>query len=237
VELHVNLIDREDLSGEIYRQLKRAMADGRLRPGDALPPTRLLAQSLMVSRTTVCVAYDRLAADGFVTARRGAGTFVSAHAAGRDTTNTNPEAGALRAQPFWTSIHLPTTFYKPAQFDFRTGLPSLRLFPHQAWRRLVRHALRPSPATAGLYQEPGGHRRLREAIAWHVGTSRGISAIAQDITITNGAQQALDILARTLLVPGDRIAVEDPGYGLPRCLFRSQGIEVVDPSRPRRARR
>jgi GntR family transcriptional regulator/MocR family aminotransferase len=227
MEMHVDLIDRKDLSGEIYRQLKRAMADGRLRPGDALPPTRELARSLMVSRTTVSVAYERLAGDGFVTSRVGAGTFVSEHAALPKSANRVSEAGVLRPQPVWASIDLPTTFDKPARFNFRTGLPSLSIFPHQTWQRLIRQSLRPSLAAAGVYQEPGGHRRLREAIAWHVGTSRGVSAVAEDITITNGAQQALDVLARALLAPGDRIAVEDPGYGLPRHLFRSHGIEVV----------
>lgn len=226
IELHINLIDKKDLSGEIYRQLKRAMADGRLRPGDALPPTRNLARSLMISRTTVSIAYERLAADGFVTARVGAGTFASEHAAGPDTCRI-PDRGVLRAQPVWTSIQLPTTFDGPAQFDFRTGLPSLSLFPHQTWRRLVRKSLRAGLAAAGVYQQPGGHWRLREAIARHVGASRGVSALAEDITITNGAQQALDVLGRTLLAPGDRIAVEDPGYGLPRRLFQSQGIHVV----------
>jgi GntR family transcriptional regulator/MocR family aminotransferase len=79
MEVHVSLVGRKDLSGEIYRQLRRAILAGRLRPGDRLPPTRELARRLSVSRTTVAVAYDRLWGEGFVTARVGAGTFVSAH--------------------------------------------------------------------------------------------------------------------------------------------------------------
>src|SRR5688572_25616327 len=77
MELHVSLIGRTDLSGEIYRQVRRAILDGRLRPGEVLPPTRELARSLGVSRTTVTVAYDRLWGEGLVTSRVGAGTFVS----------------------------------------------------------------------------------------------------------------------------------------------------------------
>src|SRR5262245_7614237 len=77
VELQVSLVGRTDLAGEIYRQLRRAILDGRLRSGDRLPPTRDLARNLTVSRTTVTVAYDRLAGEGFVTSRVGAGTYVT----------------------------------------------------------------------------------------------------------------------------------------------------------------
>jgi GntR family transcriptional regulator/MocR family aminotransferase len=77
MEVHVSLVGRKDLTGEIYRQLRRAILDRRPPPGGRLPPTRELAQRLNVSRTTVTVAYERLAGEGFITARVGAGTFVS----------------------------------------------------------------------------------------------------------------------------------------------------------------
>src|ERR1700716_1199981 len=79
MEVHVSLLGRTDLSGEIYRQLRRAILDGRLRPRDLLPPTRELARTLSVSRTTVTVAYDRLWGEGLVDSRVGAGTFVNEH--------------------------------------------------------------------------------------------------------------------------------------------------------------
>src|SRR5262249_43940939 len=77
VEVHVSLLGRTDLAGEIYRQLRAAIIAGRLRAGDPLPPTRELARRLSVSRGTVAVAYDRLSGEGFVTSRVGAGTFVT----------------------------------------------------------------------------------------------------------------------------------------------------------------
>src|ERR1700704_4425132 len=97
MQVHVNLIGRKNLSGEIYRQLRRAIADGRLRPGDSLPPSRELARSLKVSRTTVTVAYDRLAGGGFVASRIGAGTFVSKHLAPIGPRGTKSES-ALQAR-------------------------------------------------------------------------------------------------------------------------------------------
>ena len=77
MEFHVSLIDRRNLSVEIYRQIRTAILDGRLRPGEPLPPTRELARRLSVSRTTVTVAYERLSGEGFVDSRVGAGTFVT----------------------------------------------------------------------------------------------------------------------------------------------------------------
>jgi GntR family transcriptional regulator/MocR family aminotransferase len=224
---HVSLVGRKNLSSEIYRQIRRAILDGRLRPGDRLSPSRELAQALSVSRMTVMVAYERLAGEGFVTSRLGAGTFVS-RSVGRSGGETSRRSdGVLRPRPVWDSISLATVFEKPARFDFRTGLPDASLFPHRAWRRLVARALRSADMAAGVYEHPAGHRDLRAAIARHIGISRGVETAADDITVTNGAQQTLDIVARALLAPGDRIAVEDPGYQPASYLFTSLGLRVV----------
>jgi len=228
MEFHVSLIGRNDLSGEIYRQLRRAILDGRLRPGDLLPPSRELARGLAVSRSTVSVAYDRLAGEGFVRSRLGAGTFVS-----ENVTRVSREArgyradGALRARPVWEAIPLTSPFARRARFDFRSGVPDASLFPHQRWRRLMARGLRSDDANAGIYGHPAGHPGLREAIARHIGISRGVQASPDDITITNGIQQALDVVARVLLAPGDRVAMEDPGYPPPKRLFESLGLRVV----------
>jgi GntR family transcriptional regulator / MocR family aminotransferase len=227
MEFHVSLSGRSDLSGEIYRQLRGAMIGGQLRPGDPLPPTRELARQLAVSRTTVSVAYERLAGEGFVTARIGAGTFVSEHLTpARPRANNEARHGVLRALPVWDEISLSRTFARPALFDFRTGVPDGSLFPHEAWRRLIARQLRAEAGAAGAYEHPAGQRPLREAIARHIGISRGVQASADDVTITNGTQQALDVVARALLAPGERVAVEDPGYAPPRWLFKSLGARI-----------
>jgi len=227
MDFQVNLIGRKNLSGEIYRQIRNAIGDGRLRPGDCLPASRDLAQSLKVSRTTVTVAYDRLAGEGFVVSRIGAGTYVN-----NQLLRTAKEEkkrrvdGSLRPRSVWDSIGVSRAFDKPARFDFRTGLPDASLFPHETWRRLVVRGLRTEAVAGGVYGEPAGHRGLREAIARYIGVSRGVQASADDITITSGAQQSLDLVARALLAPGDRVGVEDPGYHPPRFLFQSLGAVV-----------
>lgn len=227
MDLHITLVGRHDLSGEIYRQIRRAIATGHLRPGDSLPASRALAQSLRVSRTTVTVAYDRLAGEGYLFSRMGAGTYVSSHFASSSKQRfTRPTEDALQPKAFWNSIRVASTFDNPAKFDFRTGLPEARLFPHEMWRRLMGKALRAEAQSGGVYDHPAGHYGLREAIARHVGISRGLQITAEDITITCGAQQALDVIARTLLEPGHKVAVENPGYPPPRLLFQSLGAHV-----------
>lgn len=79
--LHIDLVGREDLSGEIYRQIREAVSEGRLQAGDRLPATRELARAVSVARSTVVIAYERLAADGVVVSVQGGGTFVSEWAA------------------------------------------------------------------------------------------------------------------------------------------------------------
>jgi GntR family transcriptional regulator/MocR family aminotransferase len=228
MEFHVSLVDRKNLSGEIYRQIRRAILDGRLRPKDALPPTRELARALSVSRTTVTVAYDRLAGEGFVFSRLGAGTFVSDHVTRRgNEPRTQKAEGRLRARRVWESIPLPCAFVRRAEYDFRTGLPDTSLFPYERWRRSMPSERDSDDSRSGGYEHPAGHPALRVAIAHHIGVSRGVEASADDVTVTNGTQQAIDIIARVLLAPGDHVAVEDPGYAPARRVFESQGARVV----------
>ena len=118
-------------------------------------------------------------------------------------------------------------FDKPAEFNFRTGIPDATLFPYQSWRRLLARQLRPAAVGTGAYGDPAGHPGLRQAIARHIGLARGVQTGAEQVVVTNGTQQAVDLMARVLLAPGDRVAVESPGYGPPRRLLASLGAEVV----------
>jgi GntR family transcriptional regulator/MocR family aminotransferase len=212
MSFHVSLVGRKNLSGEIYRQVRDAILNGPLAPGDPLPSSRELARILSVSRMTATVAYDRLIAEGFATTRIGAGTFVSQNMARSRNRKAGNGPGPLQPNRVWNSIELPWAFYRPAIFNFRTGVPDASLFPHKTWRRLMNQALRVHDSSALQYCHPAGYLKLREMIARHVGISRGVVASADDVTITNGTQQALDLLARVLLGPGDRIAMENPGY-------------------------
>ena len=228
MDLHLTLSGRRDLSGQVYRQLRAAVLDGRLRPGDALPPSRELAERLGLSRNTISTAYARLGAEGFLAGRVGAGTFVSGSAAAGQGLRSAPEGRGLTPRAVWREV--PELWHRPGDvpaYDFRVGLPDAGLFPDTTWRRLMARELRPSRLRAALYGNPSGEVRLREAIARHLGLSRSVQAGADDVLVTSGAQQAVDLIGRVLLEPGDCVAVEDPGYPMVRLLFQSQGARVV----------
>ena len=227
MDVHITLQGRKNLSGEIYRQLRRAIVDGRLRPGGLLPPTRHLAERLNVARMTVTVAYEHLIAEGFVVSRVGAGTFVAEDVGHRRPAAAPKYEGVLRPRAVWNGIALPTVFATPATYDFRTGLPEASWFPHRVWRLLLVRAMRAPEVAGGVYQDPAGLPSLRAAIANHVALARGVNSRVDDVLVTNGTQQALDLIARVLLAPGDVIAVEDPGYQLSCRLFASLGLRVV----------
>ena len=238
----MDLVIRLDGTGEktvgVYRALREAIVDGRLPEGHRLPATRVLAADLGVARNSVATAYERLVAEGYLTARVGAGTFVaSVHAAAapvrsRGTpgwaTTTGSGVRPLRPRPGWTFAPLPTSADLPTpRFDFRTGIPDAQLFPFDTWRRLVAAEVRLRANSPGTYAEPSGHPALRAAIARDRGYGRGVRATAADVLVTNGTQHALDLIGRVLLRRGDVVAVEEPGYPSARRLFASLGARVT----------
>jgi GntR family transcriptional regulator/MocR family aminotransferase len=224
-DLVVDLSTRGDRATAVYRAMLDAVRSGRLEPGERLPPTRALATDLGVSRTTVATAYDRLVAEGFLTARVGAGTFVADAARPvrppRRGTDLVPRPGRAHA-PHPTS----GTTAKPPH-DFRVGIPDARLFPFDTWRRLVTAELRVGAHDLGTYGDPAGHPPLRAAIARQLALSRGVTAEPEEVLVTYGTQQALDLVTRVLIAPGDTVAVEEPGYPLARDVFASYAARVV----------
>jgi GntR family transcriptional regulator/MocR family aminotransferase len=224
MDLHVHLEGRENLARQIYAQLRGAILSGRLRRGDRLPPTRQLASRLAVSRNTVSLAYEWLASEGLLAGRTGAGSFVESDPEARPT---QARAGvAIRHRAIWDAIDLPAPREHTPRYDFGVGMPDASLFPYDTWRRLLARQIRPSLMKAD-YGDPAGHPKLRAAIARHVAVSRGVNAGADDVLITNGAQQAFDLIARVLIEPGMRVGVEEPGYPPPRLLFESLGARVT----------
>jgi GntR family transcriptional regulator/MocR family aminotransferase len=226
----VDLVIELDGSGEktvlVYRALRAAILDGRLPPGHRLPPSRGLAADLGVARGSVATAYERLAAEGFLTTRVGSGTFVASLPATRRP-RRHP-ADPLRPRAGWTFDPLPTSGEEaPPRYDFRVGIPDATLFPFDTWRRLVSAELRLRANSPGTYAAPAGHPALRAAIARSLGYGRSVRATAGDVVVTNGTQHALDLIARVLLKPGDVVAVEDPGYPPARRVFAAAGARVA----------
>jgi GntR family transcriptional regulator/MocR family aminotransferase len=225
VDLPVDLDVRGERTSAIYRALLDAIRSGRLGVGDRLPPSRSLAQDLGVARNTVATAYERLVAEGFLDARVGDGTYVADLAAPAPAPR---HPGALLPRPGWAFRPLPVSGESdPPPYDFRVGIPDATLFPFDTWRRLVAAELRGGAHHPGTYASPAGHPELRAAIARYLSLGRGVAADPDDVVVTHGTQQALDLVARVLIEAGDVVAVEDPGYPFARELFASYGARVV----------
>jgi GntR family transcriptional regulator/MocR family aminotransferase len=113
------------------------------------------------------------------------------------------------------------------EFDFRAGIPDARRFPFATWRALSSEKFRSAAVGSGAHVGAPGVPALRAAVARHVGVSRGVRADAEDVLVTSGSQQAIDLVARVLLAPGDVVAVENPGYPPPRNAFAALGCRIV----------
>jgi len=227
---------------QTYRALRAAILDGRIRPRAPLPPTRVLAAELGISRNTVLQAYRQLLDEGYLVARQGSGTYVAeilpedhvrlrAQSAGhrdgrrrsrslRLSKHAERLLGASSRPIAWglSRRHLP--------YDFRYGEPAFGELPLDDWWRVqARRARRASAAQLG-YGAPGGTLELREALVRYLAQSRGVRCTADQVLIVNGTQQAIDLVVRVLVDPGDRIAVEEPHYTGFSLVLAAHGAEV-----------
>ena len=233
MDLFIDSAGGRGLSEQLYEQIRGAIAAGRLRAGDQLPPSRDAARQLGISRHTVTTAYGRLVAEGFVCGRAGGGSFV----AGLPVPEPDPGSGIAETESRPTAVRPVRRFagWRPAggplqrpevRYDLRAGLADLRLFPAGAWHKKDKAAVRPGgrPAATG---DPAGEFGLRLAIARWIGRSRAVAAEADTVVVTSGAQHAVDLVARVMLEPGETVAVEDPGYLPVVRLLRSLGARVA----------
>jgi GntR family transcriptional regulator / MocR family aminotransferase len=233
------------LHQQLYARLREDILAGRLRPGEKVPATRTLALQLAVSRTTTVLAYDQLLAEGYVEARQGAGTFVSRQLPDETlqapslptATNAAPRHAPRRLSRWGSRVAMygPRSGgtgaevgerYTPLPFDFRPGRPDWDAFPHQIWSRLAARRWRQRSVDLASYGEPAGYRPLREAIAAHLAQSRGVRCGVDQIVVVNGSQQGTDLLVRLWLDPGDRAALEDPGYPGAALALRAHEVEI-----------
>jgi len=230
MELHVVINGRKDLAGQLYRQLRGAIEGGRLAAGMQLPPSRLLAEQLGISRKTISDIYAQLTYENFLIGRVGKGTYVNARPSKASRRRNVSDLACADSINTWLS--LPSPLPDPAQagtvrYDFVGGATHKSQFPHDEWRRCTQYALRQMQRAAGFYSQPEGLPALRGAIAQHIAFCRGVVCREENVVVCNGTQQALDLISRVVLVSGSIVAVEDPGYPPARMLFTSQGATVV----------
>ncbi len=223
---------------QIYEQIRLAILAGRLRPGTRLPSSRGLAAELGVSRNTVLTAFDMLGQEGYTEGGVGSGTRVSAVL----PDELLSARGAVAPSLFEASARAPAAprisglaarldrmrqRSRTDQRAFRPGLPEVEQFPWTVWGRLAGRLWRHPPRQGVGGGALAGDKALRDVIATYVAAVRGVNCTGAQVMITSGAQQGLDLIARLLLEPGERVWMEDPGYAGMRGAFAAAGAEIV----------
>jgi len=236
-------LDREKpvaLPRQIQAHLERLIRERLLAPGVKLPATRELAQELGVNRATVAQAYEELVAAGWARAHVGQGTFVA------EPPGVQVAPGPAEPRP--APLNWPGLFSRSAQIvaadDDRTralvsaaaatpgvitfagGMPDSGLFPTEAFRRVLNDVIREDGASLLQYYPAGGYPPLRQYLSTYL-LRFGLEARPDDILIVNGSQQGFDLIARTLLDPGDAVAIEEPTYPRALQVFRSFGAQPL----------
>lgn len=197
MDLHIDLrrSPGRTLRGRLEHELRAAIQDGRLPAGARLPATRVLCAQLGVSRGVVQEAYSQLVSEGYLTARRGAGTTVAPRLAGA-------RQPPRRAPP---SVR--------ARYDLDPFRPALAGFPRAAWARALAAAIRRLPDERLGYFDPAGAPELREALASYLGRARGVRADPAQILTTSGVRHGLSLVWSALAATGARsIGAERPGW-------------------------
>ncbi len=185
---------------QLYEAISLAIKTGQIKAGEQLPPSRAFGDEIGVSRATILAAYDQLMAEGYVETRRGAGVFATD--IGQVAREWLPQAKKARAVP-------PA---QPEMRPFAPGAPDMRAFPHKLWAQYVGRVARSEHG--GLAEAPDvfGDWILRQEITEHLRDWRGVDVSPDQVVITAGAGDAMELVLQTVAPNGARVGLENPGY-------------------------
>ncbi|MFC3532747.1 PLP-dependent aminotransferase family protein [Vogesella facilis] len=224
---------REANNQQLYRLLRDAMLQEQLPPGLRLPSSRQLAIELGVARNTVIHVYERLAAEGYVSAGVGQGTFVldtrPDRLVGHDSPQPPAPPSALRPaiSARGQALVAQAGAGERQWGAFMPGVPEVRTFPARIWMRLHNRQWRKPQPDLLTYAVGPGLPALRQQLADYLRSSRGVRCSPEQIIVTNGAHAALQLVALLLADPGERAWVEEPGYWGVHSVWRSAGLETL----------
>ncbi len=216
---------------QIYRALREMILAGQLTADCRLPSSRALAQELAIARNTVLFAYEQLLAEGYLQTRHGSGSYVSAVLPAARRPEPKPAApatgGVSRRASQWLAALATRGERAPRSgHAFVPGRPDIQAFPLAVWQRLLaRHWRQTNPAELD-YLSAGGHSALKRALADYLKLARSVDVAAEQIVVTSGTQQSLDLLARLLADAGDWAWVEEPGYPGAVAAFQANGLRL-----------
>lgn len=214
------------LAQQLYRLLYDWIQCGELVAGSRLPSSRRLASGLTLGRNTVLNATERLIAEGLVIARPGAGLFIAELPTfSAPSTPITPTPSRYSNRGLALLDRCGTL--SPHHQAFAPGVPGLDLFPHDQWQRLLRRHYRQADQDWLAYQTQGGLPALKRALCDYLTLSRAVRCRPEQIVITQGAQQAFELIAHLLTDSGDSVWMEEPGYGGAQTSFMAANLDVV----------
>ncbi|UXT61240.1 PLP-dependent aminotransferase family protein (plasmid) [Agrobacterium fabrum] len=219
---------RAGTARQIYLGLRDQIASGVYKPGDTLVSSRALAEELGVSRTTVTTAFEQLISEGYVTVRQGAKAKVARSIPSLLKGSSDKSETIVRDLSDYAKRamelppHLPGT--SELKYDFRYGDVAPDDFPKLAWRKALTKAVIARRDRLG-YGHPAGSPALRQALQGYLWRARGIRCETEQIVAVNGSQQALDLCARVLMNPGEKVVIEEPCYAMARNIFATLGAK------------
>jgi GntR family transcriptional regulator/MocR family aminotransferase len=208
---------RTPLPRQIYMQVRSAVLSGALRVGARVPSSRAMASQLGVARASVVSAYEQLLAEGYVESRHGSGTFISGEVASLATRRRRAPRAIKHAAAPTSARAFPNFERSMVQGEarpFNTGRTLIDARTAETWRSLTHGAVRRLGPNDLGYGDPAGLTELRANICDYLRAARAVRCEPEQIVVTAGTQQAIDIAIRVLLAPGDEVWVEDPGYPL-----------------------
>jgi len=220
-----NKLDQKDGTrvDAVMQTIREQLASRVLVPGERLPSIRQMAERLGVAKNTIVEAYDRLAADGVLAAKRGSGFYVCGHLPPLSLA----DVGAARDRsidPLWIirqSLEAESGMLKPG-----CGWLPPTWLPDEEIRRTLRRVSKEPHAGLLEYGHPYGHFALREQLGRRLG-ERGVTATPRQIILADSGTQAIDLICRFLLEPGDTVLIDDPGYFNFQALLRAHRVQLV----------
>jgi GntR family transcriptional regulator/MocR family aminotransferase len=219
--------DKLPLHRQLYEALRRAILDGKLCAGDRLPSSRELTQDLGLSRNTVVAALNQLGVEGYLSSHVGSGTFVSDSAPRiaprRLTAQQNQDATlSRRGQLLATTFCAQQLEIQP----FTPGIADFSAFPMALWQRLQNKHWRMTYPEMLDYNDSGGYAPLRRAIADYLRVFRSVPLEVEQVIVTSGTQQSMELCAQLLTDHNDTVWLEDPAYWGATKAFMASGLRL-----------
>jgi GntR family transcriptional regulator/MocR family aminotransferase len=214
---------------QVYLQMRAAILSRHLGAGTKLPSTRDLAAELGVARASVVAAYEQLLAEGCIAGKVGSGTYISSDLPepidGASRRLQRP-AAAPRLQAARELPTFPDAMVESEDRPFSTARTLMDARTVEVWRRLTQRAFRSFAPIHRGYSDARGLAELRQAICDYLQAARAVRCEPDQIIVTAGTQQAIDIALRVLLAPGDEVWVEDPGYPMTQAALVAAGARL-----------